>query len=947
MRKDSASSSTSDVSSITGGLASQRTGRSFFKDHRREPQGSSSNLTPSWPSGHMTYPGRRAGSNESDRTSDVSQHSLSSAQNTYPPPKTTVLPENNVVSPIIVHHVASPLEKLKMGHGPRTGSSVTSSFGKPRTMSESGASGMMNQQKLWDKRVSKERASLDSTSSEPARHLVPQINEDAAEEADVAVAHAPTRAKPFIGRANTVQLPMAAPDIPKGKSSSRSSKHMEKPKILQRNSSTDTPKLEEQKMLKDIDDTIQDMTKALTGIKVPTNLSETKAKSFDTHITPIAVHPAKDSLKVAPAEGSTREERILKYKQARRKELAKIANQGKSKSMELSETGKEKLLSEMEPHTPKFSRKYGSRESLDDKPVTTFTSIAVPTQQIVMPSPILPKSVTSPPVATVSPIMATVLSSSESSGVGIPSQTSSALTNVVPSHPESRIATSVAETSFSSVPTSTSEVSFSAFRPVKASSPTKIIPTSAPLDQLSQSPSNQVKDKSPVSPSVITSVTTTYPAKTNTTTAQAALAKDLNKETKTKDPGTADITASGPAAKTTGGATMVTTTESSSASFPVTTASDSIVMSVLPVKPPTSTLLLSEPVAKVTTTLTTSLTTSITTTTASVTAPLSSIRSASSSDLSSKTAKRHVLKKQQCIEESDGLSALKQFVMTPAAIARAERKLAKSKSETSMFRDLDPKQSANAQAEKTFLEKSRRTSKDIEKWEDLIMNVADMQQELENIELKMKQRQKHKQQQQQQSEKVVPVSSDKVYSKQKTKQSDKASLKRSENKPNEIAKQKHERTSPEKRSDNNNISLVGSLEQLVRQKQEASELARAGRKLLLEREDSFNRPDSPIREPMPLPKESVIKRNRMRECGGSSSSSDGGGGGVSPQRSPRVSPRVYRRRKPHSSSSPGSGLQAAAPGAASHMFSVDRAAHAHAHAHSHHKEHGGRRDPNR
>ena len=35
--------------------------------------------------------------------------------------------------------------------------------------------------------------------------------------------------------------------------------------------------------------------------------------------------------------------------------------------------------------------------------------------------------------------------------------------------------------------------------------------------------------------------------------------------------------------------------------------------------------------------------------------------------------------------------------------------------------------------------KSKRTSKDIEKWEDLIMNVSDMQLELENIEFKIKQ----------------------------------------------------------------------------------------------------------------------------------------------------------------------------------------------------------------
>ena len=270
--------------------------------------------------------------------------------------------------------------------------------------------------------------------------------------------------------------------------------------------------------------------------------------------------------------------------------------------------------------------------------------------------------------------------------------------------------------------------------------------------------------------------------------------------------------------------------------------------------------------------------------------------------------------------------------MTPAAIARAERKLSKSKSDAAMFlRDHDPKQSANAYAEKTFLEKSRRTSRDIEKWEDLIMNVADMQQELENIEFKIKQSHSP-------SDKV---SGDKQPYKQNVKQSDKIDKRKEpiakhteqkvkkEQKLRKETQKPSERTSPEKRkspekkSDTKTIEAF-DLDQLLCQ--EAGDILQ-NRKKLLQREDSFNRLDSPIREPMPLPKESVIKRNRLREVGSSSASE----GGPSPQRSPRVSPRVHRRKKPHSSGS----MHTAVP---SNMLTVD---------HAHHREAGGRRDPNR
>lgn len=62
----------------------------------------------------------------------------------------------------------------------------------------------------------------------------------------------------------------------------------------------------------------------------------------------------------------------------------------------------------------------------------------------------------------------------------------------------------------------------------------------------------------------------------------------------------------------------------------------------------------------------------------------------------------------------------------------------------------------------------------------------------------------------------------------------------------------------------------------------------------LTKEDSFNRPDSPMfHETLPLPKDSIIKRNR-EHCRDSSSSSDGSG---SPQTSPYMTPRNLRRSK--------------------------------------------------
>ena len=938
MRHDSASSSTSDVSSVPGNLASLRTDRPFIRDSSKEAY-SRSKLSPSWVSGHMTYPGRRSASNESDRISDMSkQSSTTKPSNKFSMSRNKFLVEKSAsVSPIIAHHVASPPENRR----PIPAGSVTSSPPKARTLSlESTGFGAMARQKLWDKRASKERSSLDSTASDPPRRLSPRQPEP--DVAEPVVAHAPARAKPFVGRANTVQLPIPSKDaIPSVPSASKSPKRPDRSsKIHDGKNKLRTTKIEENKVLQDIDNTIKDMTKKLVG-DTQGGLSEMKGKSFDCQITPIAVHTT-DSLNLATA-GSTREERIFRYKQARKKELAKIANQGKSKSMELPETDKDKYLSEMEPHTPKFSRKYGSKESLsskeslDEKQPSTFTSIAVPTQQIIMPSPILPKSVTSPPIATVSPIMAST--SSMSSSVS-PSSSSrivgnEAITTVVSSHLDSRLSTSVTDSTSALSPTA--EPSFSAFKPVKASSPTKIVPTSAPLDQLSKSAS-PVKTTSPVSPvrtksemSNVSSQSQGIPVISGAKSSGDVLSSLMN-GTATSVVTTTEssvLSARSPTKSINSGTTLPSSSEllnspSAMSILPSTSTSSSSAMNKL---------LMSSPFAMVTSTLTTSMTTSVTTTTASVTSPLASVKSVSSSDIAS-TAKRHILKKQKCVEESDSLSSLKQFVMTPAAIARAERKLSKSKSDTAMFlRDHDPKQSANAYAEKTFLEKSRRTSRDIEKWEHLIMNVADMQQELENIEFKIKQSHSP-------SDKA---SGDKQPYKQKVKQSDKndkrkepiakhteQNVKKEQELREEIQKprertspEKSKRTSPEKKSDTKTIEAF-DIDQLLRQ--EAGDMLQ-NRKKLLQREDSFNRPDSPIREPMPLPKESVIKRNRLREVGSSSSSE----GGPSPQRSPRVSPRVHRRKKPHSSGS----MHTAVP---SNMLTVD---------HAHHREAGGRRDPNR
>ena len=938
MRHDSASSSTSDVSSITGNLASLRTDRSFLRDRSKEAH-SRSKLSPSWVSGHMTYPGRRSASNESDRISDMSQQSSTKPSNKFSVSRNKFLAEKNTSVSPIAHHIASPPENRR----PISTGAVTTSPSKARTLSsESTGFGAMARQKLWDKRVSKERSSLDSTASDPPRRLSPRQQEP--EVAEPVVAHAPARAKPFVGRANTVQLPVPSKDaLTSVTSTSKSPKRPERSsKIHNGKNKLRTTKIEENKVLQDIDTTIKDMTKKLVS-DTQGGLSDIKGKSFDSQITPIAIHTT-DTLNLA-TDGSTREERIFRYKQARRKELAKIANQGKSKSMELPETDKEKYLSEMEPHTPKFSRKYGSKESmsskesLDEKQPSTFTSIAVPTQQIVMPSPILPKSVTSPPIATVSPIMASTSPMSSSVSPSSSSRTvgNEAITTVVSSHLDSRLSTSVTD----STPTSiqTAEVSSSAFRPVKSSSPTKIIPTSAPLDQLSKSVS-PVKATSPVLPvrtkaeaQDVASRTQSIPVISGAKSSGDVVSSLVNgtstgvvTTTESSTPG-----ARSPAKSTSPGTTLPSSSEhlnSSSARNILPSTSSSSSSAAM------NKLLLSSPFAMVTSTLTTSMTTSVTTTTASVTSPLASVKSVSSSDIASTAAKRHILKKQKCVEESDNLSSLKQFVMTPAAIARAERKLSKSKSDTAMFlKDHDPKQSANAYAEKTFLEKSRRTSKDIEKWEDLIMNVADMQQELENIEFKIKQSHSP-------SDKA---SSDKQLHKQKVKQSDKLEkrkkpitklteqdIKKEQKLREEIQKprertspEKREKKSPEKKSDIKTAEAL-DIDQLLRQ--EADDTLQ-NRKKLLQRQDSFNRPDSPVREPMPLPKESVIKRNRLREVGSSSSSE----GGPSPQRSPRVSPRVHRRKKPHSSGS----MHTAVP---SSMLTVE---------HAHHREAGGRRDPNR
>ena len=936
MRHDSASSSTSDVSSVPGNLASLRTDRPFIRDSSKEAY-SRTKLSPSWVSGHMTYPGRRSASNESDRISDMSQQSSTTKpSNKFSVSRNKFLAEKNAsVSPIIAHHIASPPENRR----PIPAGAVTGSPSKARTLSsESTGFGAMARQKLWDKRVSKERSSLDSTTSDPPRRLSPRQPEPDVREP--IVAHAPARAKPFVGRANTVQRPIPSKDaIPNVTSASKSPKRPDRSsKIHDGKSKLRTTKIEENKVLQDIDNTIKDMTKKLVH-DTQGGLSEMKGKSFDSQITPIAVHTT-DSLNLATA-GSTREERIFRYKQARRKELAKIANQRKSKSMELPETDKEKYLSEMEPHTPKFSRKYGSKESLsskeslDEKQPSTFTNIAVPTQQIIMPSPILPKSVTSPPIATVSPIMASTSSMSSSVSPSSSSRTvgNEAITTVVSSHLDSRLSTSITDSTSALIPTV--EPSFSAFKPVKASSPTKIVPTSAPLDQLSKSAS-PVKAKSPVSP------VRTKAEMPNASPQPRGIPVISGVKSSGEVVSSLMNGASTSAATTTESSVLNPRSPTKSAYSETTLPSSSELLnssSAMNILPSTSTssamnkLLMSSPFAMVTSTLTTSMTTSVTTTTASVTSPLTSVKSVSSSDIAS-TAKRHILKKQKCVEESDSLSSLKQFVMTPAAIARAERKLSKSKSDTAMFlRDHDPKQSANAYAEKTFLEKSRRTSRDIEKWEDLIMNVADMQQELENIEFKIKQSHSP-------SDKA---SGDKQPYKQKVKQSDKndkrkepiaknteQNVKKEQKQREEIQKprertspEKSKRTSPEKKSDTKNVEAF-DIDQLLRQ--EAGDMLQ-NRKKLLQREDSFNRPDSPIREPMPLPKESVIKRNRLREVGSSSSSE----GGPSPQRSPRVSPRVHRRKKPHSSGS----MHTAVP---SNMLTVD---------HAHHREAGGRRDPNR
>ena len=74
---------------------------------------------------------------------------------------------------------------------------------------------------------------------------------------------------------------------------------------------------------------------------------------------------------------------------------------------------------------------------------------------------------------------------------------------------------------------------------------------------------------------------------------------------------------------------------------------------------------------------------------------------------------------------------------------------------------------------------------------------------------------------------------------------------------------------------------------------------RRKRMSLFTREDSFNRADSPIREPIPLPKDSVIARHRQsrsrhRVRQDSSSSTDSP---HSPVRSPRASPRSPRKPK--------------------------------------------------
>ena len=65
------------------------------------------------------------------------------------------------------------------------------------------------------------------------------------------------------------------------------------------------------------------------------------------------------------------------------------------------------------------------------------------------------------------------------------------------------------------------------------------------------------------------------------------------------------------------------------------------------------------------------------------------------------------------------------------------------------------------------------------------------------------------------------------------------------------------------------------------------------RRQRLMRSDSFNRPDSPEVEPLPLPKDSVIVRSRLRRMDSSSSTDSCS----TPPRSPRVSPRMPRKPK--------------------------------------------------
>ena len=65
------------------------------------------------------------------------------------------------------------------------------------------------------------------------------------------------------------------------------------------------------------------------------------------------------------------------------------------------------------------------------------------------------------------------------------------------------------------------------------------------------------------------------------------------------------------------------------------------------------------------------------------------------------------------------------------------------------------------------------------------------------------------------------------------------------------------------------------------------------RRQRLMREDSFNRPESPEPNPMPLPKESVIKRHRLHRTDSSSDTDSQS----SSQISPRLSPRARRKMK--------------------------------------------------